>query len=63
MSEKKEIEMKVEKINEGNIHHQADESELNRLETNLDESDIEVSESKTSSTTQNKKPMWIAVVR
>ena len=41
-------DMKEEIINENNIHHENDEAELDRLETNFDRRELETDESDSS---------------
>jgi membrane fusion protein, heavy metal efflux system len=63
MSEKseKEIEMKEENINAEN-HHQADEAELNRLESNLEKNKSEIVESESNASNPKKMFAWILTV-
>lgn len=61
MSEKKEIEMKEEIINEENSHHDQDEAELNRLEENFDNDngDGEAEMAEKSESNPKKMFAWI----
>ncbi|HQU81813.1 MAG TPA: efflux RND transporter periplasmic adaptor subunit [Pyrinomonadaceae bacterium] len=58
MSEKKEIEMKEEIINEKS-HHEQDEAELNRLEANLENGDGETVETERSESKPKNMFAWI----
>ena len=59
MSEKKEIELKEEIVNQEKSHHEKDEAELSRLEADLENGDSETVESERSESKPKSKFAWI----